>query len=305
MRVVIIGAGGFVGSAIRRRLPDAVAPEHPDLDLTDGNALRNLLRSGDVVINAAGYANATDRSEEGVRRFRRDNVDGVRVLASACEDARVAQLIHVSSVAAMGRHEGTMLSESDSGNPRSPYAESKRDAEHLLLKSPIMTRTTILRPTSVFGPGRGLAATLCRVSSLPLIPLPGGGRALIPMTDIDTVASAVEASIGTEACLGRTFIIGDDRSYSLKSIITGLSGAMGRSPRVVSLPAGVLGALGGVEGLAARLVGRPPLLDRDRLSTLTKSVTYSTAAFRDATGFRVTVTVEETLRSVADWYTAR
>ncbi|MCV0403171.1 MAG: NAD-dependent epimerase/dehydratase family protein [Chloroflexi bacterium] len=305
MRLIILGARGFVGSAIHRRLPDAIAPRHTDVDLNDARGLTELLRPDDVVINAAGYANATDRSEDGMRRLQRDNVDGVRVLAGVCAKAKVARLVHLSSVAAMGRREGVMLTEEDAGEPTSPYAVSKREGERVLQESDVMERTTILRPTSVFGPGRGLGATLCRICALPVVPLPAGGRALIPMTDVDTVASAVAEALAAQACAGRTFIVGDERSYSLRSIMTGLSRAMEKDPLMISVPTSALRGISRAEGVAARVMGRPPLLDSDRISTLTTSVSYSTAAFRDATGFHPAVPFDETIGRLARWYLDR
>ena len=71
-RIVVFGGGGFIGSAIRASIDAAVAPTRAEADLADAQSLRRLLRPGDRVINAAGYAIATDRSEDGRARLRRD-----------------------------------------------------------------------------------------------------------------------------------------------------------------------------------------------------------------------------------------
>jgi nucleoside-diphosphate-sugar epimerase len=215
----------------------------------------------------------------------------------------VRQLIHLSSVAAMGRSEGTMLTERDRGEPRSPYARTKRAAEEVLEAAGVSLPVTILRPTSVFGPGRGLAATLCRVAVLPIIPLPDGGRALVPFCYVDNVAAAVAAAVDNERCLGRTFIVGDERSYPLRAIVLGLARAIrGRPARTVPVPAVLVRGIGAIEGRLARLRGRLPLLDESRLATLTRSVSYSTVAFREATGFSPPVPFDEALRRLAAAY---
>jgi nucleoside-diphosphate-sugar epimerase len=300
--VVLFGGSGFIGSAIARQIPEARTPGRTDVDLIDGAALRRTIVSGDVVINAAGYANATDRSAAGRALLRRSNVEAVRALAEACAEQDAAQLVHLSSVAAMGRPAGTRLTEADVAEPATPYARSKRDAERVLASAGDPSRVTILRPTSVFGAGRGLAATLCRVARLPLVPLPAGGRALIPFTHVDTVAQAVVACIGVERCLGRTFIVGDPQSYTLRRIVLGLASAMGRRPRVVSVPVRAARLIGQAESLVARARGRPPLLDESRLATLTTSVSYSTAAFTDVTGFVPKIAFDDALRRLAAAY---
>jgi nucleoside-diphosphate-sugar epimerase len=303
--VVLLGGSGFIGSAIGRQLPDAVAPSHSEVDVRDPAAVRRAISPGDVVINATGYANATDRTAAGRARLRASNVEAVRCLAEASAERGAAQLIHLSSVAAMGRRQGVMLTEDDIAEPTSPYAVSKRDAERVLASVGEPSRVTILRPTSVFGAGRGLAATLCRVAAMPVVPLPAGGRALIPFTYVDTVAEAVVASIGNERCLGRTFIVGDPTSYTLRSIVRGLAAAMGHSPRIVGIPSRVARLAGRLEAVLARARGRPPLLDETRLGTLTNSISFSTDAFRAATGFTPTIDFEEALRRLAAWYVER
>ena len=287
-RVVLFGGGGFIGSAIAADWPDVelVTPRRSDVDLVDRPALGSLLRPGDIVVNAAGYAEATDRSEEGRARFRRDNVTAMESLAAAAGAARVGRLVHLSSVAAMGQRTGVDLTEDDLAVPRSPYGKSKRDAELVLGRFTDDVPITILRPTSVFGEGRPLARTLVRLASLPVIPLPAGGRAEVPFSYVGNLVAAVRLAAVTPACAGRTFIVGDDRSYPLREVVLTLAAALGRTRAPhLSAPVVLLRAVGVMEGAARRVVGGRMLLDPVRIETLTSSVSYSTKAFREATGF--------------------
>lgn len=307
-RLVVLGGTGFVGSAILAGLPseDLVAPTRTEVDLADGSSVRAFLEPGDVVINAAGYAAATDRTPDGLARFRRDNVEAVRCLADAGIERGVSRLIHLSSVAAMGQRSGSGLVETDMATPRSPYGQSKRDGELLLEARMDRLPITILRPTSIFGPGRGLAALLCRIAALPVVPLPGGGRAMIPFSHIDNLVGAVVATIGIPATVGRTFIVGDLASYRLRDVLVGLAQRLGRpAPRTVSLPVSLLRAVGALEARAAGLRGARPLLDQVRLETLTVSSSYSPAAFQALTGFQPPVDLATALDDLAMWHLAR
>jgi nucleoside-diphosphate-sugar epimerase len=307
-RIVLFGGAGFIGTALRQQLDTAefVAPSRATVDLRDRDRLAGILRTGDIVVNAAGYASATDRTRQGLVRLRRDNVEAVATLVDVAEEVGVAQLVHVSSVAAMGRTSDVELREDDLSPPDTPYGRSKRDAEILLAARMDRLPITILRPTSIFGEGRGLAALLCRVASLPVIPMPAGGHALIPFSYVANLAAAVKATLACQATFGRTFIVGDEQSYPLREIVLGLAAALGRDRSVsVPMPAGMLRAGGWVEARISPVLGRTAALDPIRIRTLTTSSIYSTQAFREATGFSPPVDLSAALERIAAWYLSR
>lgn len=305
-RVVLFGSAGFIGAhvgeALERRGQAVVRIPHSAVDLCDADAVADALGPGDIVINAAGYANATDRSAEGMGRFERSNVTAVRNLAETSVSVGIAQLIHVSSVAAMGRVFGEHVKEGARGPVTSSYASSKRKGEEILAEYTSRMPITVLRPTSVFGEGRGLASVLCRASTLPLVPLPAGGRALIPFTYVGNVAHGIALSVGNTACFGGTFTIGDAQSYPLREIVMELAMAMGRRPHVLDVPRWL--AMFGVASAQriAAVLGRPPLLDSTRLETMVTSVSYSIDHFVGATGFQPPVPLHDAAAGIAHWY---
>ena len=306
-RIVVFGGRGFIGSSLVRGLGLATfAPPRAEVDLARPDELRRVLLAGDVVINATGYAAATDRSPQGLARLRRDNVLAVETLADVAAEAGVSQLIHLSSVAAMGWRAGTALTEDEMATPRSPYGQSKRDAETTLATRADRLPITILRPTSVFGEGRGLAAFLCRIADLPIVPLPAGGRAMVPFTYVGNVVEAVRLSIGSDACLGRTFIVGDEQSYPLGEVVRGLATALGHGDRpTLRVSARLLRAMGMAEAGLRRGIGGTPLLDPIRIETLTSSVSYSIAAFQNATGYEPPYGLDDGVARIAAWHRGR
>lgn len=303
-RVVLFGECGFVGSNLLRSLQidGIVAPTLKEADLTNISSLRNVLQPGDIVINAAGYANATDRTEQGKRLFQSINVEGLRNLADVCADVGVFQLIHISSVAAMGRQHGEGITEDMMVPVDSPYAQSKLDGEKLLADYLDKFPITILRPTSVFGEGRGLAATLCSLVKRGTVVLPEAGRAKVPFTYIGNVAHAVGLTIGNEACFGKTFIVGDETSYSLRDIVLALACGMGVNLRIINIPKPV--ACAGVRALelVAAIRQTTPLLDRGRLDTMIRSVSYSIEAFREATGYQPPYCLDSAANRITQWF---
>jgi nucleoside-diphosphate-sugar epimerase len=302
-RYVLLGSIGFVGSNLLQRLSvPLVAPSLEEADLTDLDSLRRTFRAGDIIINAAGYANATDQTEKGRQLCQAINVDGVRKLAQAAAEAGAAHLVHISSVAAMGRWYQEGVTEEMLTPPTTIYAQSKLDGEQILADFHTRLPLTIIRPTSVFGEGRGLAHTLCKVVARGLVPLPGGGAARIPFTYIGNIAHAIESCLGQPACFGRTFIVGDADSYPLRTVVLALAGAMGQQVTIVPVPVGL--ATLGVRLLERRAAARgvAPLLDQGRLETLTRSLSYSIAAFQTATGYQPPFTLAQAAERIVTWF---
>lgn len=305
-RIVLFGGNGFIGSHILARLSDlqVVAPPHNEVDLRSTTDIAGILRRGDVVINAAGSPHATDRTPDGLARLRSSNVEAVANLANVGAQTGIGQLIHLSSVAAMGRVTGLGRDEEATGPITSPYAASKREAESILAEFRGKVPITILRPTPVFGEGGGLAATLCRIVQLPVVPLPGGGQTMIPFTYVKNVAGAVALSVGNDAVKHQTFVIGDAHSYPLRQIITELAHRLGSHPRIIPIPIAAARMMVNLQQLVPSHGGRP-LVDPARLDTLTTSVSYSIEKFRSATGYVPPYSLADALARLADWHKAR
>ena len=305
-RVVVFGGNGFIGSHVVARLSadghSVVAPSRQEVDLLDWSRLRGSLREGDVVVNCAGYANATDLTERGRALFRRANVEAVRALAAAAAEARAAHLVHVSSVAAMGRLEGVAISEAAQGPICSAYAASKRAAEDVLAQRSDDLPVTVVRPTSVFGEGRGLASVLCRLSSFPIVPLPSAGRILVPFTYVGNVAGAIAACAGDPRCFGGTYIVGDERAYQLVDIVMGLGTRLGSRPTVLPVPDGAARAVVALAECVGASRAGGSVLTRERLWALSRNVHYSVDRFRSATGFVPDISLGEALSRIAVWY---
>lgn len=308
-RVVVVGSAGFIGSSLMHQLSNqnvnVVGFDRADVDATDEAALVGLLKTGDVVINAVGYAVAGDESANGQRLCTELNVVVPMALASACATIGALQFIHLSSVAAMGHLEGAVVDVDARGPLLNSYARSKRVAEDKLHDLAAELPITVLRPTSVFGRGRPLARQLCRLASLPLVPLPSGGSARVPFTHVDNICSAIACSIAQPATYGKTFIVGDANSYSLRFLIEHLRQEMHGRGVTVPIPTGAFRtAIRSVNGVCA-VFGRRPMLDAGKLLTLTTSVEYDISAFVEATGYTPPVPVEIGLADIAAWYQDR
>lgn len=90
-RILITGAAGMLGSELARRLPDAVATDVAELDITGEIDLPAI----DWIVNCAAYT-AVDRAETDAVRAFAINATGPTNLARAAR-RRGARLLHLSS----------------------------------------------------------------------------------------------------------------------------------------------------------------------------------------------------------------
>jgi nucleoside-diphosphate-sugar epimerase len=149
VRVVVMGAGGFVGNAIATRLERDNVPVlrlgRHDVDLLAADAgtrLRERLRAGDVLVAASALAPC--RTAE----MLRDNMVMAAALAAACA-APLALLVNISSDAVYA----------DSPQPLSEASPKAPDSLHgvmhlareIMLRSAVSGPLAILRPSLLYG----------------------------------------------------------------------------------------------------------------------------------------------------------
>lgn len=127
MAVVVVGAAGWLGSAISARLPEALAIRRED-DLERGLAVAG---PDPVIINAAGLARGS------VQELRAANVD----LLSRLLDA-AGWVVQLGSAAEYGLNVASPVAESTPCAPASDYGRSKLEATVRACDS---GRATVLR----------------------------------------------------------------------------------------------------------------------------------------------------------------
>jgi nucleoside-diphosphate-sugar epimerase len=179
MRVLVTGAGGFLGSAIVRALhaerhevialrgPDdpVAAPDarlHQEVaDIRDMAVLRRLAEGADLVVHAAGPPSVR-RSFEAPLEYANVHVSGTAAVASVCEREGVRRLVHISSAEVYGPNASSPVNETAPLLPASPYAAAKVGAEaftHALAQRGDCS-VAVLRLFSVYGPGQSSSSVV-------------------------------------------------------------------------------------------------------------------------------------------------
>lgn len=165
MRVVLTGAGGQVGQALRAaawpRGTTLIALDRRALDITDAPAVRTAfaLWRPDAVINTAAYTDV-DRAEQELDAAFAINRDGAGVLASACA-ACDAVLLQLSTDYVFDGHKPTAWQPDDPAAPLGAYGRSKAAGETAVRAA--LDRHVIVRTAWLHGiQGKNFVRTMLR-----------------------------------------------------------------------------------------------------------------------------------------------
>jgi nucleoside-diphosphate-sugar epimerase len=210
-RIGLIGANGFIGSAILQALiQSGVAPlalcgpsetprpipdgiEMRSVDLTDTTSAKSWVLGLDVIIHAGGPP-SVEQSFAIPEKYVRVHVQGTTALLHACHRANVERLVYISSAEVYGRPEGNPVSENYRLQARSPYAAAKIGAEKMIeaYAESFGLRAVILRPFSIYGSNpspRSLFGTIIAMAERGSVSL----RDLRPIRDYCYVADLAAA----------------------------------------------------------------------------------------------------------------
>jgi dTDP-4-dehydrorhamnose reductase len=171
MRLLILGGGGMLGSAVVRAAArlghDAVALTHADLDITDADHVARVVAAAEpaAVVNCAAFTDV-DGAETAEGRALRVNGEGAGNVARAAAAAG-GRLVHVSTDYVFDGERPSSAApyvESDPTGPRSVYGRTKLEGEQEVAAAG--GSHAIARSSWLFGAGgRNFVATMLALAA--------------------------------------------------------------------------------------------------------------------------------------------
>lgn len=153
--VLVTGAGGQVGTALRARLESARFLGRAELDVTDQKAVRTAARGADLVVHLAAMTNVDECEARPDAAFA-VNADGTRHVAETVAAAG-ARMVYVSTDYVFDGEKAGEYDEADSPRPINVYGKSKLEGErHVAAGEANLT----VRTSWVFGQGRNFVRTI-------------------------------------------------------------------------------------------------------------------------------------------------
>jgi dihydroflavonol-4-reductase len=322
MRVLVLGATGFIGGqivralvergyavrALRRsgsstRVLDGLPIEVAVGDLHDRAALLAAMRSVEAVFHAAGYY---PHNSLAPRRALRLATAGMRNVLECARNAGVRRMIYTSSLSTIGPPAAGRVQADERdyylpGSVADPYFESKWAMESEVYRVAAAGQEVVaLCPTAVFGPGdvKPTSGTVLLALARGLLPAYVEGRTNI--VDVRDVAQAHVVAL-ERGRSGERYILGGHNTTvgATLTLAARLAGAPAPQVRVPAGLALLAGKLGEVAALA--LPGRPFLPFNEAIEMIRHGQHYDCAKAQRELGLTGRP-IEETLRDSLVWF---
>jgi len=294
LRVLVTGANGLLGSFVTRRLlelshqpklllrqgakTNLITDEIPFCDIVIGDLfdtilLKETIKNCDVVIHCAGKVSFDPRMENEIFKT---NLYGTANVVNACIECGLKKIIHVSSIAALGRKFGALeYNENskwdDDNRLNSSYAKSKYLAELELYRGGEEGLDfSIVNPSIVIGPGdlgRSSTKLLGFVKKASYF-YPNGS---LNVVDVRDVAHVICDLLTIQH---KTRLVLNSGSVSYMEFYELVSEGFGVSKPLWKIPTFVLRIVSIFDRIRTLFVGGEPLLTKESIKLINKNYKY-------------------------------
>jgi NAD dependent epimerase/dehydratase len=243
-KVLVTGAGGFIGSHLTERLVEMGANVRAFVhynalgnrgwlnhsryqknmeivagDICDRDSVFNSLKDREVVFHLAALI-AIPYSYHAPASYVRVNVEGTLNVLQSARNVELERVVHTSTSEVYGTARYVPIDEDHPLQGQSPYSASKIGADkiaesfYLSFETPVVT----VRPFNTFGPRQSARAVIPTIVSQLLVGSKVRLGSLHPTRDLNFVENTVDGFIAcaeSHAAIGRTINLGSGREISI------------------------------------------------------------------------------------------
>ena len=320
--ILVTGASGFVGQLLLERLIQTdcnkiVAMHNKPLtksvkerfgdqinwnnsDLISGDCC-GLLSDIDIIFHLAAYSSVSSSKEE-INYLQKVNVELTESLAADCITSPVRQFIFVSSIAAC-ENSFTRIIHETNGIPITPYGDSKKRAEDLLIKiADGHYAVTILRPTALFGEyHKGSIYELVKRVNNRRFFIFGTGENLTNFYYIRDFIEILTNVIDNNKAFNQVFIASDD-AIQLNILISWITESLQYRRHIIKIPI-LMGYIAGcILDIIACLTNLTFPFSLRRLKAMTQDVQYSNKKILHVLNVKNKYGVQQGIKFTIKWY---
>ena len=277
MKVVVVGAGGNIGSRLVRELcdrghevrgifrneksADRVGDYDFDVfvaDIMDENDLRGAFDGYDVCYHLVGYLFAPRKSQ-----IEDINMAAARNVSKACLESGVKRIVFTSSILVYGPDAIMPSKEETRRNPDTAYSKAKVKVEdHLLALESSGISITILRVGHVYGPDVSTVEEFKCLMRKNLYRTAGRADHHIPPIHVEDLANGLALAGESERAKNEIFNISDDEKVTLQEFCDLIASGLGKRP-FKSAPVWFFNMSAVFLEALSALTNRRPFFDRD------------------------------------------
>jgi UDP-glucose 4-epimerase len=225
----------------------------------------------------------------------------------------VKRFVFVSTVEAAGYGDGIHpRREEDEPHPTNNYGKSKLEAEKLVLDGQWSFERTVIRLPMVYGPGTFLIVPkLFGMVKRGFYPLIGNADTLMEFCYVANSVQGLRLAGEHTAAAGELFYLSDERSYSIREVVSEIAKAVGVRVQFVRIPTWLAMVVALKWEIVAKMLPFPPIVSkysrkpfftRETVRWTTRNVNVvSTEKMRRMLGYQPGVGIAQGCAETAQW----
>jgi len=310
--ILVTGGTGFIGShlvdsLLEKKQPFRVLARRPGSvknaiatrgDLATGEGIAQALDGVETVIHLAGTTKTI--APEG---YRMGNVVATENLARAiAARGRPIRVIHVSSLAAVGpAPDGAAVTEDDEPRPVSLYGDSKLKGERAMRAH--VPDAVVVRPPVVYGPRDTDVFQILKSASQGIALRIAGDERWFSAIYIRDLVDGILLAAQSPSAMGKTWFLAHPAPVSFTEMMAHIAEAIGRTPRIITIPAAAAFAAGSCAEALSRLTRKPGILSRDKVrEMICLRWVCSTDRAKSEMGFEAATDFHKGIEKSVSWY---